>query len=162
MPCWVIIFWNFLWASIFEWYQDRLNWISFRPRNQVFARFFSSHCLFDEHIPDVSLCASWLILEDELFSYAYFFSLFKWFLIVLVLQGGSTRDFNIFDVDEFSFFYFVNNYSLEQWWWYFWPASWFLCSILIWNFQVIADYGFTAFRRLWNFSLRFSDSFSEL
>ena len=45
------------------------------------------------------------------------FSLFKCLLIVLVLKGVFTRDFNIFDVDKVCFFfYFMNNSSLELWW----------------------------------------------
>ena len=47
-----------------------------------------------------SLCFIVKLGRWILFLYSIF-SLFKCLLIVLVLQGASTRDFNIFDVDEF-------------------------------------------------------------
>ena len=73
------------------------------------------------------------------------FSLFKCLLIVLVLQGASTRDFNIFDVDKVFFFtsqtILLLNYGDN----FFGLPIGFPCSILTWTFQVIAGNGFTVY-----------------
>ena len=88
---------NLLRASTSESHQDCLNWIPFRHSLALMVGYWRTYS------SRFSLCfivnlGRWILFL------CLIFSLFKCFLFVLVLQGASTKDFNISDVDEDLFF----------------------------------------------------------
>ena len=104
MTCWVIFFWKILGVPVLL----KAIWT-------VKSNFFSSEKTTFRH--------SWALMVwywraySSRFSSSFIVNLGRWILflclifpllkcllIVLVLQGVSTRDFNIFDVDEVFFF----------------------------------------------------------
>ena len=148
MPCWVIIFMKIYGVPV----RLKAIWT-------INTEFFSSEVRYRRaNSSRFSLCFIVKLWRWIIFL-CLIFSLFKCILIVLVLQGACSIYFNIFDVDEVFFFCFVNNSSLELWWYFFRSASQFSCSILFGAFQGIAYIRYYCVLKplkfLWDFPILF-------
>ena len=135
MPSWVILL-RKLFACQYFWEPSWSSELNFISSEQINVRHSLAHMVWYwlSYSSCFSLCFI-IKLGLGIIFLDLIISLFKWLQIVLVWKGSSTRGFNIFDVEVFFFtsrtIFFLNFGDI-----FFWPASWFYCSILAWTFQV--------------------------
>ena len=104
MPCWVILFWE-MFVCQYLWKSSGPSKLNFFSSEKITFRYSLALIVWyrQAYSSCFSLCfivnLGWWILFLCLI-----FSLLKCFLIFLLSQGASIRDFIIFDVDEVCFF----------------------------------------------------------
>ena len=132
MPCCVIPFWKFF-ACQYFWKPCGLSKLNFFSSEKTTFRHSLALMVWYRRAYSSRFSLCFIVnLGRWILFLCLIFSLFKCLLIVLVLRGVSTRDFNIFDVDEVFFFTSRTILLLNC-------GDQFSYSILIWIFQIIAD-----------------------